>query len=333
MAHDSHAMVEGVEEGASYFAWISFNAMILMFLILDIKSNTQENTTVRRAAILSAMWIGVALCFSGILCVTRSGEDGLTFLVGYLVEKSLSVDNLLVILLIFKHFKIKPGRQPRVLKWGIFGAIVMRAAFIFAGIAVLERFEWAVFVFGGMLIYAAVKMLKGEEEEEEECSDNSIIVQVLRVFMPYTTDNTTTEFFVRTHQTRQLVATPMFAALLVIEASDVIFAVDSIPCILGLTHDLFLVYTSNMLAILGLRSLYILLADMLHRVQNLQTGLGLVLLFVGVKMMLAEWVEVPQVMSLGIIVVILAGTVALGGIIDKDKPKETDSILEKDLGV
>ena len=295
--HD-HAVFD--EDGASWFAWIAFNALIGAFLWLDIRTVQNENTTVARAARLSAFWVGLAFAFAGLLWLTRGGADAATFLVGYLVEKSLSVDNLLVILLIFKHFRIRPGRQPRVLQWGILGAIVMRAAFIFAGIELLERFEWAVYIFGALLLFAAVKMFYEEDGDDdggggdEVKPSNSLIVKVLSRIMPYTTNGTTTDFFLRTHQTNRLVATPMFAALLVVETCDVVFAVDSIPCILGLTHDRFLVYTSNMLAILGLRSLYVLLADALHRVKNLQTGLALVLGFVGLKMMLSELFPVPQ---------------------------------------
>ena len=313
------------DNGYPWFAWVAFNTMIGSFLLIDIRTATHEGQTVQRAARLSAFWVGLAFAFAGLLWVTQGASDAGTFLVGYLVEKSLSVDNLLVILLIFKNFRIKPGRQPRVLKWGIIGAIVMRAAFIFAGIELLERFEWMVYIFGALLLYAAVKMLQGEDDEDEsdeQHSNHSLVVLLLRQFVHYTTDASTTAFFVRTDHSNRLVATPMFAALLVIETCDVVFAIDSIPCILGITHDRFLVYSSNMLAILGLRSLYILLEDALHRVKNLQTGLGLVLAFVGVKMMLSEILPVPQVVSLGCIVLILVATVLVGGVIDGGQQRQ-----------
>jgi len=305
------------DEGAPWIWWIGFNAMIGIMLYFDVVASQDETTTVRQAAISSALWVSVALLFAGLLMMTWSFTDGSTFLVGYLVEKSLSVDNLLVIMLIFKSFRIRPTRQPRVLKWGIIGAIVMRAGFIFAGIELLERFEWLIYLFGALLLYAAVGMLRGEEEEDDEMEQrDSTIITILKRFVPYTTDNSTVEFFIRTHQTKALVATPMFAALLVIEASDVIFAIDSIPCILGLTQDRFLVYSSNMLAVLGLRSLYVLLEDLLHRVKHLQTGLGLVLAFVGIKMMAGDWVEISQLQSLGIIIGILTVTIVAGGMVD-----------------
>ena len=323
LARQVHDMMLGdgneAQQSASWMTWFLFNVVIATFLYLDIRTGETESTTVRRAAIWSAMWVALALVFAAILWVTWGPADAATFLVGYVVEKSLSVDNLLVILLIFKNFRIKPGRQPRVLKWGIIGAIVMRAGFIFMGIELLERFEYMVYIFGALLVYAAWGMLRGEDDDEENdemSSSKSPIVMLLTLFVPYTVNNTTTEFFVRTDHTKRLVATPMFAALLVIEGCDVIFAIDSIPCILGITHNRFLVYSSNMLAILGLRALYVLLADALRRVRTLQTGLGLVLAFVGVKMMLADLFPIGQLTSLSVIVLILGGTVLCGGLTD-----------------
>eukprot|EP00940_MAST-03C_sp_MAST-3C-sp2_P001779 g1779.t1 len=306
-------------EGPPWFVWFAFNAVIALALIFDLRSNQDEHARhpIRRAAMWSAFWIALAFFFAALISVVDSASSGATFLVGYLIEKSLSVDNLIVILLIFKHFRIRQTRQPRVLKLGILGAVVMRAVFIHAGIELLEKFEWMVYVFGALLLYAAVKMLQEEDDgdESDECnSQDSVIVRCLSKIVPYTTNATTTSFFLKSHRTKRLVATPMFAALLVIEASDVIFAIDSIPCILGLTQNRFLVYSSNMLAILGLRSLYVLLADALHRVKNLQTGLALVLAFVGTKMVLSDFVYVSETWSLLVIVAILAITVARGGV-------------------
>lgn len=228
--------------GTPWYVWILFNMMIATALYFDLKSNQVDSLNpVRRAIVWSAVWVLMAFVFALLICVFDSASNGATFLVGYLVEKSLSVDNLLVILLIFKHFRIRAGRQSRVLKLGIFGAVVMRALFIFAGIKLIEMFEWTIYVFGAVLLYAAFKMLYEEEEEDGndgECkATNSVIVRILSCLVPYTTNATTTHFFLRTHRNNRLVATPMFAALLVIEASDVFFAIDSIPCILGLTTN------------------------------------------------------------------------------------------------
>lgn len=319
-------MTEGQEGNeASFLMWFVFNAVIFAALWFDLKSNRViGKSPLKRAAYVSAFWVALALAFALILCIAFDRNTGATFLVGYLVEKSLSVDNLIVILLIFKHFRIKPGRQPRVLKLGILGAVFMRAVFIFAGIRMLEMFEWTVYIFGGVLVYAAIKTYQedGSEEEEDERASangtNSVIVRALSACIPYTTNNTTTDFFVRTHRSKRLVATPMFAALLVVEFSDVMFAIDSIPCILGLTTNRFIVYSSNMLAILGLRSLYILLADALHRVRYLQTGLAFILGFVGIKMLLGEMFHISQTWSLMVILGILVATVLYEKFADTD---------------
>lgn len=304
----------------SLLAWLAFNCLMAAMLWLDIQANRVESTLhpVRQAAAWSALWVAIALLFALLLAMCSSPQDGLTFLVGYLVEKSLSVDNLLVMLLIFKSFGIKPGRQPRVLKWGIIGAIVMRAVFIFAGIEILERFEWAIYLFGLVLLYAAYKTLKGDDDDEDEAAGSGIVLRLLQMIVPFDPADNSTDFLVcrRAYEGHagRWVATPMFAALLVVEFCDVIFAVDSIPCILGLTKDRFLVYTSNMLAILGLRSLYLVLADALHKVKHLQTGLGVILGFVGLKMILADLFPIPQVMSLLFIAGVLLATVLLGGV-------------------
>ena len=307
-----------------WYVWFLFNGTIGFMLYLDLRSSGSEigrhPHPLKRAMRLSILWVASAMVFACILAIFDGTSNAATFLIGYLVEKSLSVDNLIVILLIFKHFKIRPGRQPRVLKVGIVSAVVLRAAFIFTGIRLLEMFEWTVYIFGALLFYAALKMLQEDENDQEDQDEvtNSTIVRILSAFIPYTTNSTTTRFFLRSHRTNKLVATPMFAALLVIEASDVIFAIDSIPCIIGLTHNTFIVYTSNMLAILGLRSLYLLLADCLERVKHLQTGLALVLGFVGIKMLLSEIFPIRQTYSLLAIALILIGTVLRGGVSKKN---------------
>lgn len=229
------------------------------------------------------------------------------------LEKSLSVDNLVVIALIFRSFRIKPCNQGPILKWGILSAVVFRAAFIFAGIALLERFHAAVYLFGALLLYSAYKMFLDDEDgdasAEAHKKGDSWMMRCLTAVIPYTDECKDNSFFVTVRGS--LHATPMFAALVVVELSDLLFAVDSIPCILGLTQDLFLVFSSNMLAILGLRSLYILLASALDSIHGLKKGLAAVLAFVGIKMVLGKRFPVPQTISLLIIFVILGITISL----------------------
>ena len=297
----------------SSIEWFLFNLILSGALIFDLNHKRSRNV-VADAIKWTVFWIAAAGIFAFWIYVSRGATTSLTFLTGYLVEKSLSVDNLLVILLIFKHFRIRPGRQPRVLKLGIWGAVFFRALFIYAGSEILEHFEWAVYIFGLILLYAAYKTMYDDDESEDTHDDtvkpsNSIIVRVISSFVPYTTNPTTTSFFLRSHHSKRLVATPMLAALLVIESTDILFAIDSIPCILGLTNDRYIVYSSNMFAILGLRSLYILLADALHRVKYLQTGLAFILGFVGFKMVVSEFLEISQTWSLLVIVGILVATV------------------------
>jgi len=263
--------------------------------------------------ISSIAWLSLGLGFAVFLMVTHGMTTGFTFLTGYLVEKSLSVDNLVVIALIFKSFKIKPKHQGPVLKWGIFGAVVSRAVFIFAGVWLLDHLAFSIYIFGAVLLYSAWKMWFEEDEDDDamgaENHEESWMMKALTTVMPYNSESKSTKFFERMHG--KTYATPMFAALVVVELSDLIFAVDSIPCILGLTHDLFLVFSSNMLAILGLRSLYLLLAEALDKVQNLKQGLALVLAFVGFKMMCGEHFPLPQSVCLLVIFGILGATMAL----------------------
>ena len=297
----------------SSFEWIVFNVLLSAALIFDLNHKSSRNV-VADAIKWTLFWISAAGMFGIWIYISKGTTTSMTFLTGYLVEKSLSIDNLLVILLIFKHFRIRPGRQPRVLKLGILGAIFFRALFIYAGSQLLKTFEWAVYIFGVILLYAAYKTMYEDDENEDTHDDtvkpsNSIIVRVIMTFVPYTTNPNTMSFFLRSHHSKRLVATPMLAALLVIESTDILFAIDSIPCILGLTNDRYIVYSSNMFAILGLRSLYILLADALHRVKYLQTGLAFILGFVGFKMVVSEFLEISQTWSLVVIVGILVSTV------------------------
>jgi len=278
---------------------------------ITTKKFVDGKKAVTGAMAVSAGWVGLALMFAIFLGILKGGEAGFVFVTGYLVEESLSVDNLVVIALIFKSFRIKPQDQGPVLKWGILGAVVFRLVFVFAGVWLLEHLHSMIYAFGALLLYSAYKMYQEDDEDDhmaDHATGNSWMMRALMAVVPYRADAACHDFF--EHANGKTYATPMLAALVVVELSDLIFAVDSIPCILGLTHDLFLVFSSNMFAILGLRSLYLLLAEALDKVKNLKTGLAAVLSFVGVKMMLGDWFPLPQSVSLLAIFGILGATVA-----------------------
>jgi len=317
---------EGQDSIAGWGLWIVFGIVVTLGLLADhifTAKFVSSGHAVRGAMISSAAWVGLALSFALFLGIYKGGEVGFVFVTGYLVEESLSVDNLVVIALIFKSFHIKPHDQGPVLKWGILGAVVFRLVFVFAGVWLLEHMHSMIYAFGALLLYSAWKMYSEEEEEDDGMADhtrgNSWMMRAMTAVIPYNAGAKGHQFieFVG----GQAYATPMFAALVVVELSDLIFAVDSIPCILGLTHDLFLVFSSNMFAILGLRSLYLLLAEALDNVKNLKTGLAVVLAFVGVKMMLGDWFPLPQSLSLLIIFGILGATAATSAMgMDINKP-------------
>eukprot|EP00927_Polykrikos_kofoidii_P061378 TRINITY_DN56214_c0_g1_i1.p1 TRINITY_DN56214_c0_g1~~TRINITY_DN56214_c0_g1_i1.p1 ORF type:complete len:373 (-),score=52.10 TRINITY_DN56214_c0_g1_i1:503-1621(-) len=306
---------EGQPSIAGAGLWTFFGVIVAVALVADhitTKNFVGGGNAVRGAMVVSAGWVGLALSFAIFLGISKGGEAGFVFVTGYLVEESLSVDNLVVIALIFKSFRIKPHDQGPVLKWGILGAVVFRLVFVFAGVWLLEHLHSVIYLFGGLLLYSAYKMYQEEDDDDDQMADhttgNSWMMRALTAVVPYRADAKCHDFF--EHANGKTYATPMLAALVVVELSDLIFAVDSIPCILGLTHDLFLVFSSNMFAILGLRSLYLLLAEALDKVKNLKTGLAAVLTFVGVKMMLGDWFPLPQSVSLLAIFGILGATVA-----------------------
>jgi tellurite resistance protein TerC len=273
--------------------WVGFNAFVLALLALDLfvlRRNAQV-MRVREAALTSAFWIGVSLLFNGFLFFWAGRKAGLEFLTGYLIEKSLSIDNLFVFLLILDHFKVEPKDQHRVLFWGVIGAIGMRILFIVAGAALLARFEWMLYVFGGFLLVAGVRMLLGKEEKQATDEVHSLPLRILHRVAPS--------------------ASPLVAVMVVIETSDVIFALDSIPAVFGVTKDPFIVYSSNILAVLGLRALYFVLVGVLSKLRYLKVGLAAVLSFVGAKMIASEWIEIGSGVSLLVIASILAITVVV----------------------
>ncbi|PTY05233.1 hypothetical protein DB347_17340 [Opitutaceae bacterium EW11] len=289
--------------------WILFNVFVLGMLALDlgIFHRQAHEVKVKEALLWSAVWVGLALLFNAGLFFWRGSTPALEFLTGYLIEKSLSVDNIFVFVLLFSYFKIPALYQHRVLFWGILGALVMRAAFIAAGVTLIERFHAVIYVFGAFLVFTGVKMWfsKGQEVHPEK----NPVLRIFRRFMPVTNELHGPRFLIRQNGVRH--ATPLLVVLLLVETSDIIFAVDSIPAILAVTRDPFLVYTSNVFAILGLRSLYFALAGIVQKFEYLHYGLAFILGFVGLKMLLVDIYKVPIAASLGVIGAALAISVLL----------------------
>ena len=289
------------------FLWIAFNVFVLGMLALDLGvfHRNAHKVSLREALTWSVLWISLALTFNLGIYYFWGSEKALEFLAGYLIEKSLSVDNIFVFLLIFSYFSVPAMYQHRVLFWGILGALVMRAIFIAAGAALLTAFHWIIYVFGGFLIITGIKMLFASDEKLEP--EKNPAVRLLRRVMHVTGDYHGQRFFVRNNG--RLWATPLLLVLVVVETTDVIFAVDSIPAIFAITLDPFIVYTSNVFAILGLRALYFLLAGILDMFRYLKVGLSFVLCFVGVKMMVVDLYKIPIGISLGVVASILAASI------------------------
>ena len=287
--------------------WIGFTVFVLVALVLDLGlfHRHAHKVSIREAMGWSVVWIGLALLFNLGVYHWFGRQSGLEFLTGYLIELALSVDNLFVFLVIFSYFAVPPHLRHRVLFWGILGAMIMRIAFILAGVALLAAFHWIEYVFGVFLIYTGFKILF--QKETEVHPDRNFMLKLVRHFVPVSKEYHGSSFLVR-HSGR-LSATPLLLVLLVVETTDVVFAVDSIPAIFGITRDPFIVYTSNIFAILGLRSLFFLLAGMMDRFHYLPVGLGLVLAFVGVKMVIGGHYPIPIGWSLGVVGSLLAGSV------------------------
>jgi tellurite resistance protein TerC len=288
--------------------WIAFSLFILGMLALDLGVFHRKSHVVgmREALTWSAVWIVLALVFNAGVSFVGGTEAGLAFLTGYLVERALSVDNIFIFLLIFSYFQVPARYQHRVLFWGILGALVMRAALIAVGVTLIEQFHWVIYVFGAFLVFTGVKILldRGTEVHPEK----NPVLRVFAKIVPTLPDFHGSRFTVKLDGKRY--ATALLPVLLVIEATDVVFALDSIPAIFGVTRDAFIVYTSNIFAILGLRSLYFLLASAMGKFHYLKYGLGLVLAFIGAKMLLSDLVHVSIEASLIAVVVLLAGSIA-----------------------
>ena len=290
---------------APAWLWASFSVGILVLLVIDLSlfgKGGDHKVSTKKALLESGIWITLALAFNAWYAYAFGGQLGVEFLTGYLVEKSLSVDNLFIILLIFGTFKIPARHQHRVLFYGVLGAIVLRAFFIILGAQLLQMFSWILYVFGGILVITAIKFLR-EGDEKPELGDSWSIKMVKR-FVPFTERLDSPHFFVLENGVRK--ATPLFLALVVIEVTDLIFAVDSIPAVFAVTQDAFVAFASNILAILGLRALYFVLADFVSKMRYLKPGLAGVLGFIGTKMLIMDWVHIPSWISLVVIATILA---------------------------
>jgi len=293
--------------GTDVTLWVVFNVVIALMLAFDlgILSRKPHVISTKEAATWSAVWIAVSLTFNLFVSVWLGGEKALEFFTGYLIEKSLSVDNMFVFAMIFSYFNIPAIWQPKVLKWGIFGAMLMRIVLIFAGATALEAFHWMIYVFGGVLIFTGVRMMT--QKETHVAPEKNPVVRLFKRIVPMTEELHNENFFVKLSGITY--ATPLLIALVVVETTDLVFAIDSIPAIFAVTTDVFIVYTSNIFAILGLRALYFLLSGSIERFRYLKIGLAIVLLFVGTKMVLADFYEIPIVLSLAIVLGILAASI------------------------
>ncbi|HET6974847.1 MAG TPA: TerC family protein [Pyrinomonadaceae bacterium] len=312
--------------GSNSWLWIGFSLFILTMLSLDLGLFNRKAHTIRyrEAWIWSGVWVTLALIFAAIVFHYQGSQRGYEFLTGYLIELSLSVDNLFVFLLLFSYFKVPAKFQHRVLFWGVMGALVMRLTMIFVGAALINRFHWIIYIFGAFLIYTGIKMFRHEEIDVHP--EQNILVRAVTRFLPISRHYEEEKFF--TKKNGKLNGTLLLLVLMVVEVTDLVFAVDSIPAIFAITTNTFIVYTSNVFAILGLRSMYFLLAGVVEKFRYLRTGLALVLTFIGLKMLLgAVNFLIPIKFSLGFVAVVLVGSVVVSLLF----PPENDSTIQVDL--
>jgi tellurite resistance protein TerC len=321
--------------GNSAGLWIGFSLFILFMLSLDLGLFNRKAHAIRyrEAAIWSAVWITLAMIFAGIVFWYQGTDLGLKFLTGYVIELSLSVDNLFVFLLIFSFFKVPAKVQHRVLFWGVMGALVMRLTMIFVGAALINRFHWILYVFGAFLVYTGARMFR-QEDNDIQPEDNPLVRAVTR-YIPITRNFEGKKFFTRVNG--KLMGTLLLLVLVIVEVTDLVFAVDSIPAIFAITTNTFIVYTSNVFAILGLRSMYFLLAGVVEKFQYLRMGLAIVLTFIGIKMLIEGFhIVIPVGLSLVIVATVLLAAVAASILwpreaemdIDVDLPEDFDSPYE-----
>lgn len=293
----------------SYWIWGGFTLFILALLILDLGvfHRQAKVISIKEALWASLFWVILALAFNALIYSWKGRQPALEFLTGYLIERSLSTDNLFVFLLIFNYFAVPPSQQHRVLFWGILGALLFRFLFIIAGVALIQRFYWTVYLFGAILLYTGIKM--AFKQEKEIHPEKNPVLNLFRRFIPTSSHYEEGHFFVK--KGGQTYATPLFVALLIVETTDIVFAVDSIPAILAITRDPFIVWTSNVFAIFGLRALYFALAGMMEIFHYLHYGLSIVLVWVGIKMLLSHYYKIPTSVSLIFIGIVLLFSILL----------------------
>jgi tellurite resistance protein TerC len=283
--------------------WTSFWVVVITALFVDLAILNKHKGTIKtkNAAVMVCVWISLALLFGVSIYLAFGKEKALEYLAGYAVEYSLSIDNMFVFLMIFSNFAIAKSSQSKVLLYGIASAIILRFLFIFIGIKLINNFHWIIYIFGALLIYAAIKMLCKKGKRIKPNYNN--IYKLIKKFIPFENDKTSNNFFIK--ENKKTYATPMLAALIVVEMSDLIFAVDSIPAVLSISRDTFIVYSSNIFAIIGLRSLYFLLSNFASKFKFLQTGIAVILVFIGLKMILSSFVHVSTGFSLAFILVVI----------------------------
>ena len=309
----------------SFLLWSTFNVFIIAMLIVDlvVLHKEDEPVSIKEALYWTGIWIVLALIFGIGVYYYMGSQTALDYYTGYLIEKSLSVDNIFVFLLVFTYFKVPDEFQHKVLFWGIFGALVMRLIFIFTGVALIERFHWIIYVFGGFLVFTGIKLAM--EKDKEVHPERNPILKLVRRFFPTTKSYHGSKFFIR--KMGRLIATPLFIVLVVIETTDLVFALDSIPAILAITRDEFIIYSSNAFAILGLRALYFAVSGIMRLFHYLHYGLSLILVFVGIKMLLSDFYHIPTPYALAVI----GGALVLSIIASILYPKEEDPVEAENL--
>ncbi|MBP9083318.1 MAG: TerC family protein [Bacteroidia bacterium] len=297
--------------------WIGFNLFILAMLAFDlgIVNRKEKAISFKESILWVAFWSSLALAFNGLVYYWFGPEKAFEFLTGYVIEWSLSVDNLFVFIVIFNFFKVPKQYQHRVLFWGILGALILRGTFIVVGVALFNKFEWMIYIFGGILVFTGLKMLFSNEEEDPKL-DRNIFVRACKKILPVTEEYHGKDFFVKSKG--RWLATPLFIVLVVVDFTDLVFAVDSIPAVLSISSDPFIVYSSNVFAILGLRSLFFALSGMMDLFRYLKYGLAIILSFVGVKMLISHYVHIPVEWALFVVVMILAMSIMIS-LVKKEK--------------
>lgn len=298
--------------------WILFNVFILAMLIVDLKvfNRKPHEISIKESLIWTGIWIAMAVIFGIGIYFFMGPQSSLDYFTGYLIEKSLSVDNIFVFLLIFTYFGVDSIYQHKVLFWGIFGALVFRLLFIMVGVVLLEQFHWIIYIFGAFLVFTGIKL--GLEKDKEIHPEKNPILKLVRRFIPITKDFHGPDFFIK--RGSRIIATPMFVVLVVIETTDIVFALDSIPAIMAITRDTFLIYSCNAFAILGLRALYFALSGVMRLFHYLHYGLAFILVFIGIKMLIESFVHIPTLITLSVIVV----TLAISVIFSIKYPKEEE---------